>query len=220
MGQKRIDYDDHVPIYCKSIPMTKLLTPGKVYYMQSVYCNLYIITSNGIYILNRDWGFDLIPIVSPLYITYVGSRVSIMTTHGMYKCVNYYGKVKEVIKIDYFGNLKDIITFSLDDDKLIVANKHLVSIYDYGKLTKSYPIQNIIDMYYNDQIYIFTKSKYYIVSDTIQSIKCPPFKHYAYYCPYQTTSIILSDNNVMYGYNVNSYGKLIHNTSNKIIKLH
>jgi hypothetical protein len=54
MGQKRTDYDDHDDIYRESMPLTKLFTSGKVYYIQSVYYNLYIITSSGIYFLNKE----------------------------------------------------------------------------------------------------------------------------------------------------------------------
>jgi hypothetical protein len=221
MGARRTQFDDHLNEHRDKIPLTKLDTPGKVFYVNAARNTLYIISSYGIFYLDRDWKFIKINIKFPLYM--MGN--TIMTTHGLYKCIHYYDDLDDIVKLNLNVNIKDINTFLCYYDKLIIATKHTLFIYylsnhDQFKLKIQYNINNIMKIYcWNDNFFrVFTPNKCYKIynNDKIIIIKCPVIKHAT--C-HGDSVIIIDDENYLHGCNVNSYGKVIFNKSNIIKKL-
>jgi hypothetical protein len=220
MGAKRTEFDDHVAEQHDKMPLTKLDTPGKVFYVNTVgSMMMYIISSRGVFYLNREWKFIPICIKSPLYI----KNNVIMTTHGLYKCIHYYDNLEDIVKLNQPHDVKDIIAFSYHGNNLIIATKHTLLIYDFldrdqNKLKIQYNINNIIDIYgWDNIIYVIKPKKYFKIhhNTTLYYMKCPVIKHFDWY----GDSIIIDDGNHLYGRNVNPYGKLIFNESNTIKKL-
>lgn len=220
MGARKKQIDDHDAEYHDKIPLTKLDTPGKVVYVHSTGNKLYIISSYGIFYLNRKYEYVKINIKLPLYM--MGN--TIMTTHGLYE-LNYYADfLKNIIKLNINVNIKDINTFLCCYDKLIIATKHDLFIYyllnhDQFNLKIHYNINNIMYIYalHDNVVYVITSNKFYkIDNNTTINIKCPVIKHFKFY----RDSIMIIDNcNHLYGCNVNPYGKVILNKSNTIKKL-
>lgn len=212
MGSRQTNYDDHLPEQHESIVLTKINIPGKVFYVTN-HRGFYIIASSGIYYLNKGWRLDKIDIKLPLYIV----DNNIMTTHGLYRFINYYDGIDDIVKINQPHDLKDIVAFSYYYE-LTIATKHSLLIYNtVPKLKTQYNINNIKDLYIFDDIpYVISTNKYYkIENNCFTYIKCPTIKHIACY----DDSIIIYDGKDFYGRNVNPYGKHITNKSNKIKKL-
>lgn len=219
MGARRSVFDDHLHEQHDKMPLTKLDSPGKVFYVHTAGNILYIISSRGVFYLDRDWKFVPIDIKSPLYM----KSDTIMTTHGLYRFIHYYDNLEDIVKINQPHDIKSVNAFSYHCNKLFIATKHTLFIYhilnyDEHKLKIQYNINNIIDIYGWDSnvIYVITLNKYFkIANNTIINIKCPTIKHFDW-CG---DSIIIDDGNHLYGRNVNPYGKFILNESNTIKKL-